>query len=163
ADAAAPGRVAHHPAGRRDPRHLRRLRPAGAGRPRPAAGAVRRAAAAAGGGRRRRARAGPADAGDRRPGRRRGLVPPVRGRRLRLGLYDGTGGLHHVGVAASFAAPLRRQLLAEVEPLREGALDDPPWRAWAEAAADERTTRMPGGMSRWNAQKDLSWEPLRIE
>src|SRR5690606_38757622 len=82
---------------------------------------------------------------------------------LLLGLYDGTGGLHHVGVAASFAAPLRRQLLAEVEPLREGALDDHPWRAWAEAAADERTTRMPGGMSRWNAQKDLSWEPLRIE
>ncbi len=22
---------------------------------------------------------------------------------------------------------------------------------------------MPGGMSRWNAKKDLSWEPLRIE
>jgi len=23
--------------------------------------------------------------------------------------------------------------------------------------------KMPGGVSRWNAQKDLSWEPLRIE
>jgi len=23
--------------------------------------------------------------------------------------------------------------------------------------------RMPGGPSRWNATKDLSWEPLRIE
>ena len=22
---------------------------------------------------------------------------------------------------------------------------------------------MPGGVSRWNAQKDLSWEPVRVE
>ena len=82
---------------------------------------------------------------------------------LLLGLYDDAGALHHVGVAASFAAQLRRQLLEEVRPLREGALDGHPWRAWAEAAAHDGTTRMPGGMSRWNAQKDLSWEPLRVE
>jgi ATP-dependent DNA ligase len=30
-----------------------------------------------------------------------------------------------------------------------------------EAAASRQ--RMPGGPSRWNATKDLSWEPLRIE
>ena len=82
---------------------------------------------------------------------------------LLLGLYDGDGHLHHVGVAASFAAPLRRSLLADVEPLRAGALDDHPWGEWAAAMAQEGTTRMPGGMSRWNATKDLSWEPVRAE
>ncbi len=29
--------------------------------------------------------------------------------------------------------------------------------------AAERGQRMPGGPIRWNADKDLSWEPLRIE
>jgi ATP-dependent DNA ligase len=81
---------------------------------------------------------------------------------LLLGLYDDDGTLHHVGVAASFAASLRKTLLADVEPLRENALDGHPWGEWAEAAAHVGT-RMPGGMSRWNAQKDLSWEPVRAE
>jgi len=82
---------------------------------------------------------------------------------LLLGLYDATGTLHHVGVAASFAAPLRRTLLADVEPLRDHAIDGHPWREWAVAMAHDGTTRMPGGLSRWNATKDLSWEPLRVE
>jgi ATP-dependent DNA ligase len=82
---------------------------------------------------------------------------------LLLGLYDDAGALHHVGVAASFAAPLRRSLLADVAPLRDGALDDHPWREWAVAEAHDGTRRMPGGFSRWNATKDLSWEPVRIE
>jgi ATP-dependent DNA ligase len=81
---------------------------------------------------------------------------------LLLGLYDEEGTLHHVGVAASFAAKLRRSLLDDVAPLREHALDDHPWRQWAEVMAHEGT-RMPGGMSRWNATKDLSWEPVRVE
>ena len=42
------------------------------------------------------------------------------------------------------------------------ALDEHPWREWAEVGA-ARSTRMPGGQSRWSAGKDLSWEPLRIE
>jgi ATP-dependent DNA ligase len=29
--------------------------------------------------------------------------------------------------------------------------------------AHEGGQRMPGGPSRWNADKDLSWEPVRIE
>jgi len=82
---------------------------------------------------------------------------------LLLGLYDADGHLHHVGVAASFAAPLRRSLLADVEPLRDHALDDHPWGEWAAAMGHDGTTRMPGGMSRWNATKDLSWEPVRAE
>ncbi len=81
---------------------------------------------------------------------------------LLLGLYDDDGVLHHVGVASAMAAPLRRQLLAEVQPLREHALDGHPWRDWADAMR-EPSGRMPGGPNRWNAAKDMSWEPLRIE
>jgi ATP-dependent DNA ligase len=81
---------------------------------------------------------------------------------LLLGLYDDEGVLHHVGVASSFAAPMRKQLATELEPYRDGALDDHPWREWASAVAAEGG-RMPGALSRWNAKKDLSWEPLRVE
>jgi len=56
---------------------------------------------------------------------------------------------------------MRRQLAAELAPLRTHALEGHPWREWAEAG--EASTRMPGGHSRWSAGKDLSWEPLRIE
>ena len=80
---------------------------------------------------------------------------------LLLGLYDDTEQLHHVGVASSFAAPLRQQLLEEVAPYRADALRDHPWREWG--GTDETSTRMPGAPSRWNATKDLSWEPLRPE
>jgi ATP-dependent DNA ligase len=81
---------------------------------------------------------------------------------LLLGLYDDEGRLHHVGVTSSFTMAVRRQLAEELAPLRERALEDHPWREWAEAG-DGETTRMPGGQSRWSAGKDLSWEPLRIE
>ena len=81
-----------------------------------------------------------------------------------LGLFDAEGTLHHVGVASSFTAARRRELVDELAPLREGALDGHPWQHWAEAAAEAKDAgRMPGGVSRWNAQKDLSWEPLRPE
>src|SRR6185503_16724741 len=79
---------------------------------------------------------------------------------LLLGLYDAKGGLHHVGVTASFTAEARRKLAKELEPLRKDALSAHPWKAWAQAPG---TTRMPGGASRWSAGKDLSWEPVRIE
>jgi ATP-dependent DNA ligase len=79
---------------------------------------------------------------------------------LLLGLYDDAGSLQHVGVTSSFTMQKRAQLVQELEPLREGALDAHPWRAWASAGDG---TRMPGGQSRWSAGKDLSWEPLRIE
>jgi ATP-dependent DNA ligase len=80
---------------------------------------------------------------------------------LLLGLYDDDGNLHHVGVASSFPAPLRRELTGQVAPYREDALRDHPWREWAQAEGS--STRMPGAPSRWNAEKDLSWEPLRPE
>jgi ATP-dependent DNA ligase len=81
---------------------------------------------------------------------------------LLLGLYDDRGSLQHVGVTSSFTMGRRRELAEELAPLREHALDEHPWREWAEVGSDE-TTRMPGGQSRWSAGKDLSWEPLRIE
>ena len=80
---------------------------------------------------------------------------------LLLGLYDGRGRLHHVGVTSSFTAAMRRQLAGELEPLRKNALEDHPWGEWA--AAGGASTRMPGGQSRWSQGKDLSWEPLRLE
>ena len=84
---------------------------------------------------------------------------------LLLGLYDAEGSLHHVGVAASFTAKRRTELLAELEPLTHDATENHPWKEWAEwqHAVQETGQRMPGAGSRWNAGKDLGWVPLRIE
>lgn len=78
---------------------------------------------------------------------------------LMLGLFDDVGRLHHVGVAASFPARLRAELLAELEPLVDHTFEDHPWRDWAQAAADD-SRRLPGNVSRWNTGKDLGWVPL---
>jgi ATP-dependent DNA ligase len=80
---------------------------------------------------------------------------------LLLGLYDDRGKLQHVGVTAAFTTAVRKQLVEELAPLRKNALANHPWRDWAEAMGEGQ--RMPGGASRWNRGKDLSWEPLRIE
>ena len=80
---------------------------------------------------------------------------------LLLGLYDESGGLHHVGVASSFAAPMRKQLKDEVAELEKDAGRDHPWKDWADAM--QNTGQMPGAGNRWNAKKDMSWIPLRIE
>jgi ATP-dependent DNA ligase len=84
---------------------------------------------------------------------------------LLLGLFDDSGNLQHVGVCASFSKEKRRELLTFLTPYREHALDDHPWRSWAEleAASAGAGQRMPGGQSRWSQGKDLSWEPLRPE
>ncbi|KAA9162962.1 ATP-dependent DNA ligase [Amycolatopsis acidicola] len=81
---------------------------------------------------------------------------------LLLGLYDDEGTLHNVGVASSFTAARRRELVDELAPLRENALEHHPWRRWAEVQA-EAGGRLPGMQSRWSAGKDLSWEALRPE
>ncbi|HWI04604.1 MAG TPA: ATP-dependent DNA ligase, partial [Acidimicrobiales bacterium] len=84
---------------------------------------------------------------------------------LLLGLYDDEGTLHHVGVASSFTVARRKELAVELEPYRVDALDGHPWAAWAEAEAEAAAKggRMPGGQSRWNAGRNMSWEPLRPE
>jgi ATP-dependent DNA ligase len=95
---------------------------------------------------------------------------------LLLGLYDDDGHLQHVGVCGAFTAARRAELVKELEPYRTDTLDGHPWAAWSsspggqpdggaapaapEAGAPERR---PGATSRWNANKDLSWVPLRVE
>jgi ATP-dependent DNA ligase len=81
---------------------------------------------------------------------------------LLLGLHDAEGTLHSVGVTSSFTQERRKELVTELEPLRENALEGHPWREWAEIEP-EVMQRMPGAQSRWNRGKDLSWQPLRIE
>jgi ATP-dependent DNA ligase len=81
---------------------------------------------------------------------------------LLLGLYDERGVLQHVGVASAFTMAVRRQLALELAALRVNALDDHPWREWADFDGGGGA-RMPGAQSRWSAGKDLTWEPLRIE
>lgn len=95
---------------------------------------------------------------------------------LLLGIYDEQGKLQHVGVSASFTAARRKELVDELAPYRTDSLDGHPWRAWAEADSKDRAPgtsaagrlsgtpaagRLPGTQSRWNAGKDLSWQPLR--
>jgi ATP-dependent DNA ligase len=84
---------------------------------------------------------------------------------LLLGLYDDRGNLEHVGVCASFTDAKRLELVKFLSPYRNNALDEHPWRDWAEAEpdADAEPHRRPGAQSRWSAGKDLSWEPLLPE
>src|SRR5499427_8826441 len=84
---------------------------------------------------------------------------------LLLGLDDDDGVLHDAGVTAAFSNAVRKQLVAELAPLRQRALEGHPWRDWAEAQSEAAAAgqRMPGASSRWNRGKDLSWEPLRPE
>jgi ATP-dependent DNA ligase len=77
---------------------------------------------------------------------------------LLLGLYNEAGALQHVGVTASFTMARRKELVGELEPYRVESLEGHPWAGWAEF---EESGRMPGGHSRWNAKRDLSWQPLR--
>lgn len=82
---------------------------------------------------------------------------------LLLGLHR-DGKLHHVGVAASFTKKRRAELVEELQPLTEGALEDHPWREWADAEAHAvEEGRMPGAPNRWSGKKDHRWVPLRIE
>jgi ATP-dependent DNA ligase len=81
---------------------------------------------------------------------------------LLLGLYDESGALQHVGVAASFPMARRAELVTELSAYRMDDISSHPWAAWAAAEA-QAGGRLPGAVSRWNAKKDLSWEPLRPE
>jgi ATP-dependent DNA ligase len=73
---------------------------------------------------------------------------------LLLGLHDEDGNLQHVGVSASFPMERRRELLDELAPYRLQPGDPHPW------TGDDAPQRIPGMVSRWNAKKDLSFEPL---
>src|SRR6185503_10437410 len=79
---------------------------------------------------------------------------------LLLGLYQDDGKLASVGVIGAFPMPTRRALMQEMQPLVT-TFDDHPW-AWARQEEGDRTPRKGEG-SRWNANKDLSFVPLRPE
>jgi ATP-dependent DNA ligase len=84
---------------------------------------------------------------------------------LLLGLFDAAGRLNHVGITSSFTTEERVELTRELAPLRDKALEGHPWAEWAEWEAQARAAsmRVPGATSRWNRDRDLSWEPLRAE
>jgi len=92
---------------------------------------------------------------------------------LLLGLYDDEGRLHHVGVASSFTAKRRGELVEELAPYVLGVGEGHPWDWAAGMTGGERSTdgdltgwdgtRMPGGVSRWTGDRDLSFVPLRPE
>ena len=79
---------------------------------------------------------------------------------LLLGLYKDSGELASVGVIGAFPAARRKELFIELQPLVT-TFDDHPW-AWAKQEEGTRTPRN-SEFSRWNAQKDLSFIPLRPE
>jgi ATP-dependent DNA ligase len=84
---------------------------------------------------------------------------------LLLGLFDAAGRLQHVGITSSFTTEEKVALAKELVPLREHALEGHPWAEWAEWEAQARAAsmRVPGAVSRWNRDKDLSWVALRPE
>ncbi|MGN6695754.1 MAG: ATP-dependent DNA ligase, partial [Aquihabitans sp.] len=83
---------------------------------------------------------------------------------LMLGLYDEEGNLHNLGVASSFSVARRAELREELAPYVTDDWSTHPWGRWAEVEAHESgEARLPGGQSRWNAKKDLSFTPLRPE
>jgi ATP-dependent DNA ligase len=69
---------------------------------------------------------------------------------LLLGLYNRAGQLHFIGHCSGFGDADRVALLDRLLPLCEA-------RSFSEDA------RAPGGPSRWSADKDLSWIPVRPE
>ena len=81
---------------------------------------------------------------------------------LLLGLYDEDDNMGSVGVAASFSVQRRAELLEELSPLTENALDGHPWREWAQSQPDASSPVPPSGGSRWNVGKDLSFTPIRM-
>jgi ATP-dependent DNA ligase len=79
---------------------------------------------------------------------------------LLLGLYTDDGRLASVGVIGAFPMEQRAALFEELQPLVT-TFDDHPWN-WAQQEAGQRTPRA-AMFSRWNADKDLSFVPLRPE
>ena len=82
---------------------------------------------------------------------------------LVVGLHDDAGNLHHCGVAASFTAQRRRELLDE---LAAHVMADPrqhPWAEWMDPVAHAEGAVMPGTPNRWSGQRrQQPWVPLQI-
>lgn len=91
---------------------------------------------------------------------------------LLLGLHADDGSMRSVGVAAAFTVKRRAELLDELAPRLDGALEGHPWIDWAEWQDQKRATDTdrqaagkaisPSAGSRWNAGKDLSFVPIKM-
>ena len=79
---------------------------------------------------------------------------------LLLGLYSDDGKLASVGVVGALPMDTRIELFSELQPLVT-TFEAHPWN-WAQHEAGQRTPRA-AMASRWNADKDLSFIPLRPE
>jgi ATP-dependent DNA ligase len=83
---------------------------------------------------------------------------------LLLGLYTGDGELAMAGVIGAFPMQRRRELFAELQPLRTSFEGHPwDWGAWQREAEAEGRTWRGSNTSRWNPGKELSFVPLRPE
>jgi ATP-dependent DNA ligase len=80
---------------------------------------------------------------------------------LLLGLYDEAGDLANVGVIGAFPMERRRSLFEEMQPLVT-SFEGHPWD-WSRFEAEAARTPRKAEGSRWNADKDLSFVPLRPE
>lgn len=80
-----------------------------------------------------------------------------------VGLHDENGRLQHMGVASSFKASLRAEL---VDTLAPHIVEDPadhPWSEWMIPEAHEDGL-MPGAPNRWSQGRDTAaWVPLTCE
>jgi ATP-dependent DNA ligase len=76
---------------------------------------------------------------------------------LLLGIHDDEGRLHHVGLAATFSNPRRRELLNDISPYMT-SLEGHPWEYGFGAPGP--VGRLPGTASRWGYGNELTWVPL---
>jgi ATP-dependent DNA ligase len=77
---------------------------------------------------------------------------------LLLGLYDANASLHHVGIAASFAESLRRELLEELAPLVV-PLEGHPWEHGF-LVEGSRMGKLKGAAQRWVPEMGQDWIPV---
>jgi ATP-dependent DNA ligase len=81
---------------------------------------------------------------------------------LLIGLNDDAR-LQHMGVASSFKASLRAELVETLGPYVTEDPDEHPWGDWMIAEAHQDGL-MPGAPNRWSGGRDTaSWVPLRCE
>lgn len=79
---------------------------------------------------------------------------------LLLGLYDADGRLNHIGVASSFTARRRVEMLDELDGHVLEDATEHPWASWMEVDAHDGEQRLPGAPNRWSGRRDHSWVPL---
>jgi ATP-dependent DNA ligase len=80
---------------------------------------------------------------------------------LLLGVYGADGRLHHIGLATSFTASVRRRLLDVVDPLVT-SLEGHPWEKGFNVGVGP-VGRLPGAASRWAEGRAITWVPVRPE